>query len=58
MSEALQWSAAVVVLLAYALSLTGVWQVSSYRYLAFNLVGGAGLSAAAAMQPPMGVCSA
>jgi hypothetical protein len=47
MSEALQWSAAVVVLAAYALSLKGVWSVRSYRYLAFNLVGGFGLSAAA-----------
>ena len=54
MSEALQWSAAVVVLVAYALSLRGVWQVSSYRYLGFNLVGGAGLSAAAALSHQWG----
>ena len=49
MSEALQWSAAVVVLIAYALSLKGAWSVRSYRYLTFNLVGGFGLSAAAAI---------
>ncbi|HUE26568.1 MAG TPA: hypothetical protein VMP89_07320 [Solirubrobacteraceae bacterium] len=47
MSEALQWSAAVVVLIAYGLSLKGVWSVRSYRYLTFNLVGGFGLAAAA-----------
>ena len=47
MSEALQWSAAVVVLIAYGLSLKGVWSVHSYRYLIFNLVGGFGLAAAA-----------
>lgn len=54
MSEVLQWSAAVVVLVAYGLSLMGVWQVSSYRYLVFNLLGGAGLSAAAALSHQWG----
>jgi hypothetical protein len=54
MSEALQWSAAVVVLIAYALSLKGVWPVRSYRYLTFNLVGGVGLSAAAAISHQWG----
>jgi hypothetical protein len=54
MSEALQWSAAVVVLAAYALSLKGVWSVRSYRYLAFNLVGGFGLSAAAVISRQWG----
>ena len=47
MSEALQWSGAIIVLIAYALSLKGVWSVRSYRYLIFNLVGGFGLAAAA-----------
>jgi hypothetical protein len=54
MSEILRWAAAVIVLLAYALSLTGHWRVSSYRYLAFNLVGGTGLSAAAALSHQWG----
>jgi hypothetical protein len=54
MSEALQWSAAVVVLLAYALSLKGVWSVRSYRYLTANLIGGFGLSAAAAISHQWG----
>jgi len=54
MSEALQWTAAVVVLVAYALSLMGVWSVLSYRYLAFNLIGGFGLSAAAAISHQWG----
>jgi hypothetical protein len=53
-SEVLQWTAAVVVLVAYALSLMGVWSVLSYRYLAFNLVGGFGLSAAAAISHQWG----
>jgi hypothetical protein len=53
-SEALQWTAAVVVLVAYALSLMGVWSVLSYRYLSFNLVGGFGLSAAAAISHQWG----
>ena len=54
MSEVLQWSAAIVVLLAFALSQWGVWSVSSYRYLWFNCVGGAGLSAAAALSHQWG----
>jgi hypothetical protein len=54
MSEALQWTAAVVVLVAYALSLSGVWSVLSYRYLALNLIGGFGLSAAAAISHQWG----
>ena len=54
MSEALLWTAAVVVLIAYALSLMGVWSVLSYRYLALNLIGGFGLSAAAALSHQWG----
>jgi hypothetical protein len=54
MSEALQWTAAVVVLAAYSLSLMGVWSVLSYRYLAFNLTGGFGLCAAAAISHQWG----
>jgi hypothetical protein len=54
MSEALQWTAAVVVLVAYALSLSGVWSVLSYRYLTFNLIGGFGLSAAAGISHQWG----
>jgi hypothetical protein len=41
MSEALQWTAAIVVLAAFALSQTGSWAVRSYRYLVCNLLGGA-----------------
>ena len=48
MSEPLQWSAAIVVLAAFALSGRGIWRVTSYPYLSLNFVGGAGLSAAAA----------
>ena len=54
MSEALQWTAAIVVLIAYGLSLTGVWSVLSYRYLTCNLIGGFGLSAAAALSHQWG----
>jgi hypothetical protein len=54
MSELLQWSGAVVVLIAFALSQWGVWSVLSYRYLVFSLVGGAGLSAAAALSHQWG----
>ena len=54
MSELLQWSAAIVVLAAFALSQWGVWPVTSYRYLVMNLVGGAGLSAAAAISHQWG----
>ena len=54
MSEALQWASAVVVLAAYALSLRGAWSVLSYRYLTLNLIGGFGLSAAAAISHQWG----
>jgi hypothetical protein len=54
MSELLQWTAAVVVLAAFALSQRGVWQVTSYPYLILNLIGGAGLSAAAALSHQWG----
>jgi hypothetical protein len=54
MSELLQWSAAIIVLAAFALSQWGVWPVTSYRYLALNLIGGAGLSAAAAISHQWG----
>lgn len=47
MSEVLQWSAAIVVLAAFALCQWGTWPARSYRYLACNVAGGAGLSAAA-----------
>jgi hypothetical protein len=54
MSEALQWSAAIVVLVAYALSLKGTWSVRSYHYLVANFIGGFGLSAAAAISHQWG----
>ena len=54
MSELLQWAAAIVVLVAFGLSQWGVWSVASYRYLWFNFVGGAGLSAAAALSGQWG----
>lgn len=54
MSEALQWSAAVIVLAAYALSLKGAWSVRSYRYLSCNFIGGFGLSAAAVISHQWG----
>jgi len=54
MSEVLQWTAAVVVLAAFALCQWGVWPARSYRYLACNLVGGAGLSAAALLSRQWG----
>jgi hypothetical protein len=54
MSEGLQWAAAIVVLAAFALSQMGSWTVRSYRYLACNFVGGAGLSAAAALSHQWG----
>jgi hypothetical protein len=53
-SELLQWSAAIVVLAAFALSQRGTWRVTSYPYLSLNLVGGAGLSAAAALSHQWG----
>jgi hypothetical protein len=54
MSELLQWSAAIIVLAAFALSQWGVWPVTSYRYLVLNLIGGAALSAAAAISHQWG----
>jgi hypothetical protein len=58
MSEALRWTAAVVVLVAYALSLMGVCVVGSLlRYLASNLIGGFGLPAAAVISHQWGLCS-
>ena len=54
MSEILQWSAAIVVLVAFALSQRGSWPVTSYHYLGLNFVGGAGLSAAAALSHQWG----
>jgi hypothetical protein len=54
LSEILQWSAAIVVLAAFALSQRGAWPVTSYRYLGLNFVGGAGLSAAAALSHQWG----
>jgi hypothetical protein len=54
MSEALQWAGAILVLAAFALSQWGVWSVASYRYLAFNLGGGAGLCAAALLSSQWG----
>jgi hypothetical protein len=54
MSQVLQWSAAIVVLVAFALSQRGVWSVTSYRYLVLNFVGGAGLSAAAVLSHQWG----
>jgi hypothetical protein len=54
MSEALQWAAAVVVLVAFALSQWGTWAVSSYRYLTCNFLGGAGLAVAALLSHQWG----
>ena len=54
MSELLQWSSAIVVLLAFALAQRGIWSVTSYRYLLLNLIGGAGLSAAAVLSHQWG----
>ena len=54
MSEVLQWIAAIVVLAAFAASQWGVWSVLSYRYLICNCLGGAGLSAAAALSHQWG----
>jgi hypothetical protein len=54
MSEVLQWTGAVAVLVAFALSQWGAWSVISYRYLASNFLGGAGLSAAAVISHQWG----
>jgi hypothetical protein len=53
-SEALQWSGAIVVLIAFGFSQAGRWAASSYRYLVLNLIGGIGLSAAAALSHQWG----
>jgi hypothetical protein len=53
-SEVLQWSGAVVVLIAFGFSQAGRWAASSYRYLVLNLIGGIGLSAAAALSHQWG----
>jgi hypothetical protein len=49
MSEVLQWSGAVAVLIAFSLSQWGRWLVISYRYLVCNFVGGAALATAAVL---------
>ena len=54
MSNVLQWTAAIVVLAAFALSQWGRWSVASYRYLVCNFVGGAGLAAAAVISHQWG----
>jgi hypothetical protein len=54
MSEVLQWTGAIVVLVGFALSQWGVWSVVSYRYLVCNLAGGAGLSVAALLSHQWG----
>jgi hypothetical protein len=54
MSELLQWTAAIIVLAAFACSQWGVWSVLSYRYLICNFIGGAGLSVAAALSHQWG----
>jgi hypothetical protein len=47
MSKVVQWTAAIVVLAAFALCQWGRSPAWSYRYLLGNLIGGAGLSAPA-----------
>jgi hypothetical protein len=42
MSEVLQWSAAVIVLIAFALSQRGAWRVTSYPYLLLTSLAGLG----------------
>jgi hypothetical protein len=54
LSEALQWTGAVAVLVAFALSQWGRWAVVSYPYLLCNFLGGAGLSAAAVLSHQWG----
>lgn len=44
----------MIVLIAFALSQRGVWPVTSYPYLLLNCIGGAGLSAAAALSHQWG----
>ena len=54
MSEALQWSGAVVVLAAFGCSQWGRWSVVSYRYLLSNFLGGFALAAAALLSHQWG----
>jgi hypothetical protein len=49
MSVALQWVGAILCLIAFSLSQLNRWSVASYKYLAFNLVGGTMLSVSAAI---------
>ena len=49
MSVILQWVGAILALIAFGLSQGRRWSVASYRYLAFNLVGGTLLSVAAGL---------
>ncbi len=54
MSEVLQWSGAVVVLIAFGLSQWGRWSVMSYRYLLANFLGGWALALAALLSHQWG----
>jgi hypothetical protein len=54
MSEVLQWSGAVVVLVAFGCSQWGRWSVVSYRYLVANFLGGFALAAAALLSHQWG----
>jgi hypothetical protein len=54
MSELLQWIGAILCLVAFALSQRGIWNLSSYRYLIFNLIGGTALSVAAVLSHQWG----
>lgn len=54
MSEFLQWFGAILCLVAFALSQLHIWNLSSYRYLGFNLIGGTALSVAAVLSHQWG----
>jgi predicted membrane channel-forming protein YqfA (hemolysin III family) len=54
MSELLQWIGAILCLIAFALSQRRIWNLSSYRYLIFNLIGGTALSVAAVLSHQWG----
>jgi hypothetical protein len=54
MSEVLQWTGAILVLVGFALSQWGRWSVTSYRYLVCNCLGGAGLAVAAVLSHQWG----
>jgi predicted membrane channel-forming protein YqfA (hemolysin III family) len=54
MSELLQWIGAILCLVAFALSQVRIWNVSSYRYLVSNLIGGTALSVAAVLSRQWG----